>query len=113
MTFRIIDAKTGKEPTDRVITNIARGDRLIETHIDGFQVGEDGQIILVDDCGNCTWIDGKRFKAIPSAVDELLDESIKDAITEIQTEYNKHSDEWNYQAGLWFALDIIRKHTGV
>lgn len=38
-----------------------------------------------------------------------LVKAIEDAITEIQTEYNKHSDEWNYQAGLWFAMDVIRK----
>ena len=33
--------------------------------IDGFYVDEDGQIILVDDCGNCTWVDAKRFKVEP------------------------------------------------
>jgi len=62
MTFRIIDNKTGKEPTDRVISNIARKGGLMEMDIDGFYVDEDGQIILVDDCGNCTWVDAKRFK---------------------------------------------------
>ena len=36
-------------------------------------------------------------------------QAIEDIITEIQTEYNKHSDEWSYQAGLYFAIDIIRK----
>ncbi len=67
MTYKVIDTKTGKEPTDRVISNIARKGGLMEMDIDGFYVDEDGQIILVDDCGRCTWIDGKRFKAIPAA----------------------------------------------
>ena len=35
----------------------------MEMDIDGFYVGEDGQIILVDDCGRVTWCDMSRFKA--------------------------------------------------
>ena len=60
--FKIIDRKTGKEPTDEVITAQARLGNLIPCDIDGFYVGEDGEIILVDDCGNCTWLDMSRFK---------------------------------------------------
>ena len=62
MLFKIIDRKTGKEPTDKVITAQARLGNLIPRDIDGFYVGEDGQIILVDDCGNCTWVDMSRFE---------------------------------------------------
>lgn len=63
MMFKIIDRKTGKEPTERVIHNIAKKGGLMEMDIDGFYVGEDGQIILVDDCGGVTWCDMSRFKA--------------------------------------------------
>lgn len=63
MMFKIIDRKTGKEPTERVIHNIAKKGGLMEMDIDGFYVGEDGQIILVDDCGRVTWCDMSRFKA--------------------------------------------------
>ena len=62
MTFHIIDKKTGKEPTDRVITNIARKGGLMTTDIDQFFVGEDGSRVLADDCGNITYCDTKRFK---------------------------------------------------
>lgn len=62
MTFRVIDKKTGKEPTDRVITNIARNGGLMEMDIDQFFVGEDGSIILVDDCGKAVWCDMNRFE---------------------------------------------------
>ena len=62
MTFRIIDAKTGKEPTDRVIDNIARKGHLLTMDIDQFAVCEDGSIILLDDCGNLTYCDTNRFK---------------------------------------------------
>lgn len=62
MKFKVIDTKTGKEPTSRVIDNIARKAGLMTMDIDQFYVGEDGQIILVDDCGNCAWLDMSRFK---------------------------------------------------
>ena len=62
MTFKVIDSKTGKEPTDEVITELAKLGNLMTDDIDGFYVGEDGQIILVDDCGNCTWLGMNRFR---------------------------------------------------
>lgn len=43
MMFKIIDRKTGKEPTERVIHNIAKKGGLMEMDIDGFYVGEDVQ----------------------------------------------------------------------
>lgn len=62
MTFKVIDTKTGKEPTSRVIGNIAKKGGLMEMDIDQFFVGEDGSLVLVDDCGNMTYCDTKRFK---------------------------------------------------
>ena len=59
--FKIIDNNTGKEPTYDVITDLAKLGDLMSDDIDGFYVNEDGQIILVDDCGNCTWLDTNRF----------------------------------------------------
>ena len=64
MKFHVIDRKTGKEPTDRVITNIARKGGLMTMDIDGFYVSEEGDLVLVDDCGNATWVDQERFKAV-------------------------------------------------
>ena len=62
MTFQIIDKKTGKEPTDRVITNIAKKQGLIAIRIDQFAIMEDGQIILLDDCGKAAYLDMNRFE---------------------------------------------------
>lgn len=54
MTFKVIDTLTGKEPTDRVINDIAKDSTvgvvakkggLIITDIDQFFIGEDGHII--------------------------------------------------------------------
>ena len=70
MRFHVIDQKTGKEPTDRVITNIAKKGGLMTMDIDGFYVGEEGDLVLVDDCGNAIWVDQERFKII-------LDEPLK------------------------------------
>lgn len=62
MTFRVIDTKTGKEPTDSVIYDIAVKGNLMLCDIDQFAVCEDGSIILFDDCGNYTYCDTNRFK---------------------------------------------------
>ena len=62
MTFKIIDKKTGKEPTERVIRNIAIKGGLHIFDIDQFFVGEDGSIILMDECGNSCYCDTTRFK---------------------------------------------------
>ena len=52
MTFIVIDKKTGKETTYRVIHNIAKKGGLMTMDKDQFFLGEDGQIVLADDCGN-------------------------------------------------------------
>lgn len=62
MTFKVIDTKTGKEPTSRVIDNIAKKGGLMIMDIDQFFVGEDGSIVLADDCGNITYCNTERFK---------------------------------------------------
>ena len=69
MKFKVIDTKTGKEPTDRVINNIAKKGGLITTHIDQFFVGEDGSLVLVDDCGKITYCDMGRFRVVVESED--------------------------------------------
>lgn len=74
MTFKVIDTKTGKEPTYRVIHNIAKKGGLMTMDIDQFFVGEDGSLVLADDCGNITYCDTKRFKVEPQAESEVKTE---------------------------------------
>lgn len=64
MTFKVIDTKTGKEPTNRVIDNIAKKGGLMVMDIDQFFVGEDGSLVLADDCGNITHCNAERFKVV-------------------------------------------------
>lgn len=62
MRFKVIDKKTGKEPTSRVIYNLAKKGGLMTMDIDQFYVGEDGSLVLADDCGVVTFCDTKRFR---------------------------------------------------
>lgn len=71
MTFHVIDTKTGKEPTSRVIDNIAKKGGLMEMDIDQFYVGEDGSLVLADDCGNMTYCDMERFKVVAESEEEI------------------------------------------
>jgi len=64
MTFKVIDNNTGKEPTAKAIDNIAIEGGLVRNGIEQFYVGEDGSLILVDDCGNITYCDTTRFKVV-------------------------------------------------
>lgn len=64
MKFKVIDIKTGKEPTSRVINNIAKNGGLVITHIDQFFMGEDGSLVLADDRGQIAYCDRERFKVV-------------------------------------------------
>ena len=76
MTFKVIDTKTGKEPTSRVIDNIAQKGNLMTMDIDQFFVGEDGSLVLADDCGNITYCDTKRFKVVAES-EKISDRNMK------------------------------------
>ncbi len=52
MKFRVIDTSTGKEVSAEKTANIAKENELMEMDIDQFFIGEDGQLVLADDCGN-------------------------------------------------------------
>lgn len=70
MTFKVIDTKTGKEPTGEFINNIAKNGGLMIADIDQFFVGEDGSLVLADDCGNMTYCDMERFKVVAKSEGE-------------------------------------------
>lgn len=52
MKFRVIDTSTGKEVSTEKIESIAKENGLMDMDIDQFFIGEDGQLVLADDCGN-------------------------------------------------------------
>lgn len=64
MIFRVIDKTTGKEPTAQAIEEIAKEGGLILFDIDQFYVGEDGRLVLVDDCGRIAYCNPDRFAVV-------------------------------------------------
>lgn len=67
MTFKVIDTKTGKEPTSKVIRNIAKKGLLTEWDIDQFFVGEDGTLVLADSYERIAHISQDRFEVVYDA----------------------------------------------
>lgn len=66
MQFDVIDTKTGAYPDVEKIAlteDWAKG--LIYCDIDCFAIQEDGNLILIDDCGNIAYPPEGRFKIVP------------------------------------------------
>lgn len=65
MTFDVIDPKTGTYPD---LEHIARTEEwaqnLIPCDMEGFCINEDGNLILMDECGNYVYCPEGRFKVI-------------------------------------------------
>lgn len=63
MTFNVIDPKTGEYP---YLEHIARTEEwtknLIPFDIDGFCINENGDLILIDECGNYAYCPPDRFQ---------------------------------------------------
>ena len=63
MQFNVIDLKTGINPdVERIALEEDWAKNLVYCDIDGFYLGQDGELILVDDCGNCATCPAGRFK---------------------------------------------------
>jgi len=61
MTIEIIDNTTGRPPSEKLIDRIAKEYGLMEMDIDQFAVTEDGHVVLIDDCGRCSYVDTEGF----------------------------------------------------
>lgn len=64
VTFKVIDTKTGEEPTAAVIQNLAKAGGLLLHDIDEFYLSESGQLCLSDDTGRMTGCNPDRFKVV-------------------------------------------------
>ena len=71
--FRVIDPKTGGEPIydgNHIFKEKwFRDSHLIYCDIDQFFIGEDGTLVLADDCGNMAYPPSGRFKIEWSDID--------------------------------------------
>ena len=63
--FRVIDTRTGKEANpEEIALQEEWAQSLVWCDMDGFYIGEDGSLILADECGNFVFCDTERFKIV-------------------------------------------------
>lgn len=63
MTFNVIDPKTGEYPdVEQIVLTEEWAKRLIYCDIDGFYINEDGNLLLMDECGNYAYCPPDRFQ---------------------------------------------------
>ena len=61
-SFTVIDNETGVYPDcEKIALNEEWAKHLIYCDIDTFAITEDGNLILLDDCGNCAFCPADRF----------------------------------------------------
>lgn len=63
--FKVMDITTGREVSAEKIDKIAKENGLMDMDIDQFFIGEDGQLVLADDCGKIAYCDTKKLKLLP------------------------------------------------
>lgn len=63
--FTVIDVKTGKYPdVYRIAKKEEWASRLIYCDMEGFALTEDGNLILMDECGNMAYCPPDRFEVV-------------------------------------------------
>lgn len=65
MRFKVIDNKTGKEADPYEIALHEEWARsLVYCDMEGFAITEDGDLVLMDECGNVAYCDADRFEVV-------------------------------------------------
>ena len=63
MKFTVIDKKTGEYPNvEKIVLKEEWAKGLMYCDIDGFYIGENGELMLADDCGNYAFCPPNRFE---------------------------------------------------
>lgn len=62
MQFTVIDLETGEYPDVKKLLKEDWAKNLVHCNIDGFYLGQDGELILADKCGNYASCPCDRFK---------------------------------------------------
>ena len=63
--FKVLDFESGREISTDKIVKIAKEYGLMECDIDDFAISSEGQLLLIDDCGKCAYVDTKKYKVGP------------------------------------------------
>lgn len=62
LTFTVIDPHTGEYPNlEAIVRHEVWAARLLYCDVDGFYVGEEGELILLDDCNRVAYPPPGRF----------------------------------------------------
>ena len=65
MIFKVIDKKTGKEAdVEKIAFHETWARPLVYCDMEGFFIGEDGTLILADECGNMVYCPDDRFEIV-------------------------------------------------
>lgn len=62
MKFTVIDKETNREVSYEKIDKIAEKNDLMRCDIEGFAITEDGDLILLDECGNYCFANSIDFE---------------------------------------------------
>jgi len=88
MRFEVIDTKTNKPVK---LEDLLKEDWLkmqkgmFYCDFDDYYINSDGQIILLDDCGNVAYVPGDRLKFVPEGVSEWI--PVKERLPEKNGDY--------------------------
>lgn len=70
MTFKVIDNKTGKEPDlEDIVLNERWAFDLIHCDMQGFAITDEGDLIMLDECGNYEFCPQGRFTVVMEGAD--------------------------------------------
>ena len=65
LEFTVIDKITGKYPNlKQLALKEERAQNLIYTDMEGFYINEDGNLLLMDECGNIAYCPPGRFRVV-------------------------------------------------
>ncbi len=71
MNFKVIDNKTGKEPDlEDIALNEEWAYRLIHCDMQGFAITDEGDLLMIDECGQYEECPEGRFTVIMEGAEE-------------------------------------------
>lgn len=125
-SFRVIDNKTGKEAD---VYNIALKEDwakgLIYCDMEGFAIEEEGNLILLDECGNVAYCPSGRFTVIPEGAvvltreeyaelnitgkmyNEAIEQARKETAIKIKNKFRELLSQYCEKMSRGFAFKIL------
>lgn len=95
MEFIVIDNNTGEEPdTQQIVLKEQWADGLMYPDMDGFAIMENGDLILLDECGNFRYCPDGRFTVCFKDIEfEDFEEQKNELLNEATKEIKRYIDE--------------------